>query len=279
MEGYFFKARKTFDFTPHVFDLGIPFMQWTSHLDMHFLNKITEIQSDSHQSLYNYHLTYYLETVDNADEKLYFTGLLELITDELVIEKKQDRRKLNSNRKNRHEKRINQYKAFRETLKTLDKWGITFNLEDKINNQLVEKQLLESFINKQQNSEEYLDGLKQLTQEKKILTEQLSTAEEKIKNLEQELTKIRTLGRYKINIKKGYKGTVVQLLKDLKNLEDPETKNLILGTTAENTWAKILSNNFSDENKDISLETAENYFVKGLPSKPKPLKTNILIIK
>lgn len=222
MEGHFFKARKTFDFNPHVFDLGIPFMQWTSHLDMHFLNKIAEIPKDSLQPLYNYHLTYYLETVDNADEKFYFTGLLELITDELAIEKRQDRRKLNSNRKNRHEKRIDKYKAFRETLKPLDKWELMSTESEQIIRMKGEIKKLKEEISSLRVSDQFKIDIINGTKETII-------------------------------------GLLLEM-KNLKDPKSKKSIKDVFGNASQNTWAKIVANHFLDNGEIIKFGTVKNYF-------------------
>lgn len=224
MEGHFFKARKSFDFNPHVFDLGILFMQWTSHLDMHFLNKITVTPVDSLQPLYNYHLTYYLETVDNADEKLYFAGLLELITDELVIEKRQDRRKLKSNRKNRQEQRINQYKAFLKILKTLDKWEIMSTESEKMIEMQSEIKKLKKEISSLRVSDQFKINIINGTKETVI-------------------------------------GLFLEMI-DLKNLKSTNKVKDVFENASRNTWSKIVANHFLDNGETISFGTAKNYFAK-----------------
>lgn len=223
MEGYFFKQRKNFDFNTHIFDLGIPFWQSKSHLDMHFLNKIVKIENDQHLHLYNRHKNYYLETNKDAKEIVFFKNLFDFVRDKKSKESQKDALKLSPRKKVKSEYRIKKYDSFLEMMDSLDKWGaLKSNLEsEKVNELLAE-----------------------------------------IKSLKAELSKYRVKPEHKIEIVDD-KETIIDLFHQIQTLKngDPDRKDKdLLRTHSQNTWAKILANYFTVGNKEISFHTVKKQF-------------------
>ncbi|MBT2161272.1 hypothetical protein [Zobellia barbeyronii] len=253
MEGYFFKPRKNFDFNPNKYDLGLSIWKTISHLDMHFLNKIIDIDINEYPLLYDYHLTYYLETYKEAEEKHFFSKLYDLILKYKTREFQKDSLKMSPKEKTKSEKTIKDYEDFIEMMKFKDQWGVTFSEKEDINN--IRKNL--------ESNQDNIVSMKM-----------------KIKNLNNELTKLRNDYNYlektnqivtvsskkKIDIKKEYFGTVMNLMSKLKDIEipiesDTEKKiseNLFV-TNSKSTWVKIITNNFSQDGEEIKYSRVENY--------------------
>lgn len=221
MEAIYFKRRKPFDFNPHPYDLGVLFSKNKSHADMQFLAKVVEIAEDGHKNLYNYHLNHYLNNVDDASEYLFFTNLLHLVKNQIEIEKLKDKKKLSAGEKKWSEKNETKYEVFLKTLKERDKWGVMDT---------------ESERNKKFQAE--------------------------IEKLKKMLANTTVKHQYKINIKNGKKENLLALFLEMMDAKNPPTDNEseFLNWPSVKTWAKIIANHFLENEKEIPLETALNYF-------------------
>lgn len=318
MEGYFFKKRGKFDLNPNKFELGTPFWRTDSHLDMHFLNKIVKLDISEHINLYEFHKNHYLESQQQAEEKLFFRKLLDLVEVEKKREPQRDPRKMSPREKEKLDKKIEKYEAFIRMLRVKDKWGITttdwdmlskigkdikknreridslkkdeFNhlkkeLEslDKIDKGLTPNQeiKLDSII---QNLKENLKTESLLARENQSLKKELIEQKEQYQNLELKYKKLFVKDGSKINIKEGHFGTLIAIIKSLKNIKEPTISNKnspeekILHTGADKTWLKLISNNFTSNGKEISLKALENYFYddRKLPKKGYYSKVEVL---
>lgn len=58
MRNTYFKSRKPFSFSPHLYDLGTIMGLWESHDDNHILLKIYKIDEKEFADYYSYHLNY-----------------------------------------------------------------------------------------------------------------------------------------------------------------------------------------------------------------------------
>ncbi|RQP15609.1 MAG: hypothetical protein EAS52_14575 [Parapedobacter sp.] len=222
MEAKYFKRRKPFDFNPHLFDVGVLLSRNKSHADMQFLTKVVETPDDRHKNLYSYHLNHYLSHIDDASEYLFFTNLLHLVKNQIEIEKLKDKKKLSAGGKKWSEKNQAKYEVFLNTLKEHDKWGV-MNTESERN--------------------------------KKLLGQ--------VESLKKRLADTTVKHQYKINIKNGRKEHLIALFDEIMGVENPSTDNEsdnFLSWTASKTWAKIIANHFLENEKEIPLETAVNYF-------------------
>lgn len=123
-------------------------------------------------------------------------------------------------------KRLDKLEEFRQFLKGLDKWGITQTDNDAI--------------------KEKADKIKCL--------------EEELEAMRKELAYYRIPDQFKINIQKVGKAPLIDLLIQLQGLKSPVDNSVILDTTAQTVWAKILSNHFLDDGSAIKYGTALNYF-------------------
>ncbi|MEX2564869.1 MAG: hypothetical protein WD431_02895, partial [Cyclobacteriaceae bacterium] len=84
--------------------------------------------------------------------------------------------------------------------------------------------------------------------------------EEELASVIRELAFFKIPNQFKINIHKVGKAPIIDLLIQLQQLKSPDNGSMILHTTAQTVWAKILSNNFLDNGDQIKYGTALNYF-------------------
>jgi hypothetical protein len=256
MNSIYFKKRKNFDFKPHKYDLGIPFWQKNSHLDMHFLNKVVELKDGEYENLYDYHKNYYLTSSSEGKKEVFFEELFILLDNQIKKELLKDPLKMDSKSKTKWEKRIQKYKSFLAFLKDKEEWDIIKSKEEVAWNQIQE-------INEKLKAKE--DENKILQVENNNLFEQLNRKTKKIEELELERSKSRVLPQHKICIRFDKKETLIDIFHQLILLEHWNHKKYndsIFLTQSYNTWAKMISNNFTEGNQDISFDTVKKHFEK-----------------
>lgn len=256
MEGYFFKPRKNFDYRPNKYDLGTFFWSRKSHFDRLFLKKIVNLADKEFLGLYEYHKNFYLENHPKGQEKIFFTKLYEFIELAIDKEKKSIFDEFSSSGKTKSEFRIEKYESFIKMMKAKDIWDFSSDPSEglrKIHKDLKSKR----------------DNLELLTNENKKLEEELAKIKNEYENLKEKYRSVAVPPTKRIVIKSGYFGTFINLLIELKEIKEPkmpENNQLhkkIFETKAINTWVKLISNNFTEEGKEIETSRIENYIVKG----------------
>jgi hypothetical protein len=256
MEGYFFKPRKNFDYRPNKYDLGTFFWSKKSHLDRLFLKKIVNLADNEYLGLYEYHKNFYLENHPEGREKIFFTKLDEFIKMAIDKEKKSILDEFSSTEKTKSEFRIKKYEAFIKIMKVKDIWNFTSDPSEGV------KKMLKNIKAKQ-------DVEQLLTNENKRLEEELAEIKNKYENLIEKYRSLAVPHTKRIVIKRGYFGTFINLLLELKEVEEPEQSEdnqfpkKIFETKAINTWVKLITNNFTEEGEEIVTSRVENYIVKG----------------
>lgn len=255
MDSKYFKKQKNFDFMPHKYDLGRPFLQKHLKYDIHFLNKIVKLKDSEHQKLYDYHKNYYLTSNPQPNKVLFFEELFNLVESGIKRELSKDPSNMLL-KKNKWEKKIQKYKSFLGFLKNKEEWDIIRSKKEVAWNQIQE-------INKKLKVKE--DENKMLQVENKKLNEELNRKTKKIKELELERSKYRVLPQHKIDIRFDKKETLIDIFHQLLLLEHWNHKKYngsIFFTRSYNTWAKMISNNFTEGNQDISFDTVKKHFEK-----------------
>lgn len=223
MDNIYFKKRKNFDFKPHKYDLGIPLWQTNSHLDMHFLNKIFDLEEGEHENLYNYHKHYYLTVNSGAKLEFFLKKLFDLLDRSMKVELSKNPIKMNSSLKIKWEKRIEKYESFLRLLKDKDDWGIV------------------EFENETQKIKELKDEIEELESQLKQYT---------VKN------------EHRIEINEEDINVFIDILHQIQKLphSNPNKSKGLVISHSQNTWAKILSNYFTHGPKDIPFNTAKKKF-------------------
>ncbi|MEX2564874.1 MAG: hypothetical protein WD431_02920 [Cyclobacteriaceae bacterium] len=122
--------------------------------------------------------------------------------------------------------RLDKLEEFQNFLKGMDKWGVTVPFNEALREKIKRVEFLE----------------------------------EELASLTRELAFFKVPNQFKINIHNVGKAPIIDLLIQLQQLKFPENGSMILHTTAQTVWAKILSNNFLDNGDQIKYGTALNYF-------------------
>ena len=224
MKYNYFKPRGQFDFHPHPFDIGIPFiLSWKKHYDRHFFNRLYERDQSEYEEFYYYHLDYFLNNNQGVTEQQFFEHVWQIVKDrieQLVLEDKND-----SLHERLMEKR-QKLRLFTKYLETIDQWST-----DKTKDEIIAAKEAE---------------LKNLEDEIAELNKKLKAA----RKLETE--------DY-INITDNYLLTVLDLLLQIQELKSLDGKELVLSQT-QSVWLKMVCKYFRLNNEPISFDTIRRYF-------------------
>ena len=235
MRNTYFKARKAFSFSHHPFDIGTALGLWQNHDDNHFLLKIYSLEEEKFDEYYNYHLYHTLENNIGEDEDFY-SHVWQIVKNRIKHFEQQDPFSRNHAM---HINNLHKLQLFQKFLNSIDKWNarppqlIITERDELINTQRIE-----------------IDELK-----------------EKLKYLNQyEVVQ-------KIRIEEDHLGTLVDLVKQMRELKLPSGR-LLLRCDNKSPFSKLISKYFSIGGNDIPTETTRNYFVekKGdVAAKERPL--------
>lgn len=222
MKTTYFKLRNPFNFSPHRFELGRPFIFNKSYSDNFFFLKLYELNEDEYPAFYQYHLAYFLK--ENADEeKGFFSYIHELTTTRINYYKQQTPF---GSRHVMNKESLEKCKQFLRFLHSIDQWNHHKSLEIL----LAEK-------------EEQIQNLKV----------QISDLETQLKELNQYEPS------EKISIVDGKLATVIDLFRQIQELTLSDERKLFRSQT-QSPWYKMLSKYFLHGEKDIPINTARNYF-------------------
>lgn len=205
---------------------------------------------------YNHHKTYYLNNHSGAQEKLFFKELFNLVHRNKTLEIQRNPTNMGAREKSRWEKRIVKYESFLKMMKSKDDWEISSDISEGLRS-----------IHKNLKSKR--DNLDFLTNENKRLEEELATIKYEYEKLKEKYRSVVVSPTKKISIKKEHFGTFINLLSELKEVEEPKQSDnnkfqkRIFETKSINTWVKLITNNFTEEGKEIETSRVENYIVKG----------------
>ncbi|WP_120183190.1 hypothetical protein [Pelobium manganitolerans] len=187
-----------------------------------FFLKLYKLRDSEYPAFYQYHLAYFLKE-SNLEEKEFFRYVYELTTSRIQYHKQQtpfgSRHVLNK-------QSLEKLNLFLKFLHSIDQWNHHKSLEIL----LVEK---EERIQK--------------------LMDQISELEAQIKELNQYEP------AEKISITNGKLATVIDLFRQLQELNSPDEKKLFRSQT-QSPWYKMLSKYFLHGEKEIPINTARNYF-------------------
>lgn len=123
-------------------------------------------------------------------------------------------------------KRLDKLEEFQQFLKGMDKWDISVPLNEAM----------------------------------KEKAKRMACLEEELETVKKELAFFKIPDQFKINIQNVGKAPIIDLLIQFQGLKSPVNGSMVLHTTAQTVWAKILSNNFLDKGTPIKYGTALNYF-------------------
>ena len=217
-----FKLRQPFNFSPHRFELGRPFIFNKSYADNFFFLKLYELNEDEFSAFYRYHLDYFLKEND-SEKKEFFSYIYELTTTRINYYKQQDPFK---SRHANNKESLEKLNLFLKFLYSIDQWNHHKSLEVL----LTEKE------------------------------EQIQDLKSKIEILEAQIKEFNQYeSAEKISITEGKLATVIDIFRQLQELSSPDERKLFRSQT-QSPWYKMLSRYFLHGNKEIPINTARNYF-------------------
>lgn len=226
----FFCFRGRFDFSPNRFEIGNPIIQNKVQADNFFLKKLYQLAENEFEGYYNFHLSYFLGSHPKQKEP-FFKYVHGIVTTRINYLNSLDPF---SGRAKRNVKPKKQLEAFLSFLKTIDQWHKTEPLESVI----VDKDI------------------------------QIDKLKERIAELESQL---KESNRYdaveKVVIDKGGLPAFMNLIDQLQDLTLPNDNKLTRSQT-QSPWYKMIAKYFMHGDKEISIETARNYFPSRKGDKP-----------
>lgn len=218
----YFKPREFFDFNPHPYVIGNPIGSWRKYEDNHFLNKLCELDENLFSEFYEYHLAHSLKN-NVCNEESFFFKVWGIVEDRIKNIKAKDPF---SSYHDRYKSRVEKLQQFQKYLSSIDQWNAR-----PPHIVIAEKDTL---IHKQK-------------EEIEILTQRLA-----------ELNKYEVL--QKISIEDNALPTLADLLKQMGDLTLPSGRKF-LRCDNKSPYSKMISKYFSQDGKDIPLETSRNYFI------------------
>lgn len=217
----YFKIRDPWNFRPHQFEIGTPFIRSSFH-DNHFFLKLYKLRKDVFSDFYDFHLQHYLQNTLSTESDFH-SYVSEIVSTRIAQLKLVDP----FSKKALHAKvQIGHLKAFQQFLESIDKWNSS--------------QALEMVI--AENNKEIVE-----------LKEQIIKLKCELESLRRYQTKT------KIDIRDKYLPTFVHLIHQLQELILPDERRLF-NFQEQSGWYKLVSKYFTHDRKPIPIETARNYF-------------------
>ncbi|WP_188933317.1 hypothetical protein [Dyadobacter endophyticus] len=221
MSNSYFKVRDPWNFKPHKFEIGTPFIRSSFH-DNHFLLKLYHLQERDFSDFYNFHLGHHTKKFSDSEQSFH-RYVSEIVSTRIALLKLLDPF---SRKALRSKEQIEQLKAFQTFLHSIDQWNSS--------------QALEAVI--AENNKEIL-GLK-----------------EQITDLESQLQALRQFEpSTKIDIRDKHLGAFIHLVHQLQDLVLADGRRLF-NFQGQAAWYKLVSKYFTHDRKPIPIETARNYF-------------------
>jgi hypothetical protein len=229
-ESIYFKFRDRLNFSPHEFEVGRPFFQNRELGDNFFFLKIYQLEENKFAELYNFHLAYFSKKHPNKEQE-FFDHVLYAVATRIDHFKRQEPISPAYARNMANAKKLEKFKTF---LKTVDRW----HKLEPIGSVIAEK-------------DREIDRLNAL----------LSKAEADLKEARM------YDAAEKINITKGGLAAFMDLIKAIQVLTFEENGKLLNAQT-QSPWYKMIAKYFKHGDKDISIDTARNYFPATKGNKP-----------
>lgn len=222
MKNKYFKPCKFLSFSPHPYDIGNPFGYWHKYEDNHLLKKLNKLNEDEFEAFYKHHLSYSLKN-NLCTEEAFFINVWGLANDRIKHLKAKDPY---SSSHDRFISWIGKLQQFQKYLNSIDQWNTRPS-----HIVIAEK-------------EEMIQKLKQEI-------ESLQARWDNIKGYEIS---------QKIWIKQGFLPTLIDLFKQIEELEVPAGGSL-LKYDHQVAYPRMISKYFAHAGNDIPIETLRNYYV------------------
>jgi hypothetical protein len=223
MREQYFKHRTLFDFDKQTNDVGFALPWKTANEDNHFLFRLYRKSQTDYPTLYQHHLSFFLNKYFDATEQEFFVYVKQLVKDAISELVNKDRYSSKHSRERRNRLQLQEFLNY---LDSIDQWFIQSTDAETIKRQLDEIAKL-------------IAGNKKLKEENKKLRE-LET-------------------RDYIDIRAGYQRTLYHLILQIRRLKLDDGKELMNAATL-NIWCKMIAKYFKEGGKDISFESVKRYF-------------------
>jgi len=230
MKTTFFKHRGRFDFSPHRFEIGNPIIQNRSLEDNLFLLKLYKISESEYPTFYQFHLEHFLKT-HPEQEDVFFSNVREIVVNRIKHFKRLDPFGGKYASGLEHTRMLELFLTY---LKSIDQWS---------NHKLIESVIVEK--------DELILHLKEKIRQQEILIKEYTKYE----------------AGEKIVISKGNLSAFIDLVQQLQELTLPN-ENKLLRSQAQSPWYKMIARYFIHGDKEISIDTARNYFPAQKEDKP-----------
>lgn len=230
MKTSFFKHRGRFDFSPHRYEIGTPIIQNRSLEDNLFLLKLYKLKEDEYPAYYQFHLETFLNG-QHGEEEAFFSNVREIVVNRIKHFKRLDPFGGKYASGLEHTRML---EAFLTYLKSIDQW----NRHKLIESVIVEK-------------DELILHLKEKIRQQEIIIKEYTKYE----------------AGEKIVISKGNLPAFIDLMLQLQELTLPN-ENKLLRAQAQSPWYKMIARYFVHGDKEISIDTARNYFPAQKEDKP-----------
>ena len=226
----FFRFRSRFDFNPNRFEIGNPIFQNKIQADNFFLKKLYKLLENEFEGYYKFHLSYFLASHPN-DEEAFFKHVYDVVVNRIKHFKRLDPF---SKKYARALEPTRQLEVFLTFLKSVDRWHKTDPIESVIG-----------------DKDNQIDKLKQ-----------------RIVELESQLKETAKFdAAEKVVIDKGGLPAFMNLIDQLQDLTLPNENKLTRSQT-QSPWYKMIAKYFMHGDKEISIDTARNYFPAKKDDKP-----------
>jgi hypothetical protein len=198
--------------------------------DNFFLLKLYDFSEQDFKPYYDFHLSYFLENYP-SDEEAFFNHVVDIVKVRIEYFKRQDPI---SSRYARNMANAHKLEAFLAFLKTFDRWH-------------------------------KLEPIESVVAEKDREIDRLNS---KVAELEDQLKEAtRYDSSEKINITKTYIAAFIDVFKQIQDLNIPNSGKVVSSQT-QAPWYKMIAKYFKHGDKDISIDTARNYFPAQKDDKP-----------
>jgi len=226
----YFKFRNRFDFSPHRFEIGNPIIQNRSLEDNFFLLKLYDFSEQDFKPYYEFHLSYFLEH-HPSEEETFFSHVTDIVKVRINHFKRQDPI---SSRYARNMSNAHKLQSFLGFLKTIDRWH-------------------------------KLEPIESVVAEKDREIDKLNAKVVELENQLKEATKYDS--SEKVNVTKTYLAAFIDVFKQMQELNIPGSGKVVSSQT-QAPWYKMIAKYFKHGDKDISIDTARNYFPAQKDDKP-----------
>jgi hypothetical protein len=226
----FFRFRSRFDLAPNRFEIGNPIIQNKIQADNFFLKKIYELSENEFEGYYMFHLSYFLEGQPDQEE-VFFKHVYDVVVNRIKHFKRLDPF---SKKYARALALTRKLEAFSSFLKSVDRWHRADPIESVIGDK-------DNQIDK--------------------LTAHIAELESQLKEA------AKYDAAEKVVIDKGGLSAFMNLIDQLQDLTLPNDNKLTRSQT-QSPWYKMIAKYFIHGDKDISIDTARNYFPAKKSDKP-----------